>query len=116
MLVWIALKTNVNLNVAQSDPASFLNFSNAKFFLTFVFCKFVLSAIQTSIFQLNEEVDTFLKVVDIACFCLSFLIESGDQYVDGKEVLLKHQPNFVPASFLNFSNAKFFLTLVFRKL
>jgi hypothetical protein len=56
---------------------------------------FVLSAIQTSIFQLNEEVDTFLKVVDIACFCLSFLIESGDQYVDGKEVLLKHQPNFV---------------------
>ena len=56
---------------------------------------FVLSAIQTSIFQLNEEVDTFLKVVDIASFCLSFLNEYGDQYVDGKEVLLQHQPNFV---------------------
>jgi hypothetical protein len=56
---------------------------------------FVLSAIQTSIFQLNEEVDTFLKVVDIASFFLSFLNECGDQYVDGKEVLLQHQPIFV---------------------
>jgi len=44
---------------------------------------------------LNEEVDTFLKVVDIASFCLSFLNECGDQYVDGKEVLLQHQPNCV---------------------
>jgi hypothetical protein len=34
---------------------------------------FVLSAIQTSIFQLNEEVDTFLKVVDIANFCHKFI-------------------------------------------
>jgi TATA-binding protein-associated factor Taf7 len=45
--------------------------------------------------QLNEEVDTFFKVVDITCFCLSYLIECGDQYVDGKEVLLQHQPNFI---------------------
>jgi hypothetical protein len=34
MLVWMALKTNVNLDVDQSEPASFLNLSNAIFFLT----------------------------------------------------------------------------------
>jgi len=43
----------------------------------------------------NEEVDTLLKVVDLACFCLSFLNHHGDDYVDGKEVLLQYQRNYI---------------------
>ena len=46
-------------------------------------------------FQLNREVDTLLKVVDLACFCLSFLNHHGDDYVDGKEVLLQYQHNYI---------------------
>ena len=40
MLIWIVFKTNVNLDVDQSELTSFLNFSYAKFFLTLVFRKF----------------------------------------------------------------------------
>ena len=56
---------------------------------------FVVTAIQTSIFQLNGEVNTLLKVVDLACFCLSFLNHHGDDYVAGKEVLLQYQHNYI---------------------
>ena len=44
---------------------------------------------------MNEEVDTLLKVVDLACFCLSFLNHHGDDYVGGKEVLLQYQRNYI---------------------